>query len=160
MSTADLYMDAVITPNASLSKRGFALVIGGLAAVNAIMAVFFLVVGALPIPIFLGLDLLGVFIAFKVSYRRARTVERVQVSADAVRVRYENPRGARTVWTSPTAFTGVALEAAGNHDARVRLSLSGRRLTVGAALSPRERVDFGEALREAVRRARSERYPA
>ena len=160
MSTADLYMDAVITPNASLSPRGFAVVIGGLAAVNAIMAVFFLVVGALPIPIFLGLDLLGVFIAFKVSYRRARTVERVQVSAEAVRVRYEHPRGARTVWSSPTAFTGVALEAAGNHDGRVRLSLSGRRLTVGAALSPRERADFGRALEQAVRRARSERYPA
>ena len=159
MSTADLYMDAVITPNASLSRRGFAIVIAGLAAVNAIMAVFFLVVGALPIPIFLGFDLLGVFIAFKVSYRRARTVERVQVSAEAVRVRYENPRGARTVWSSPTAFTGVALEA-GGHDARVRLSLSGRRLTVGAALSPRERVDFGKALEQAVRRARLERRPA
>ena len=157
MSTADLYMDAVITPNASLSKRGFALVIAALAAVNAIMAVFFLVVGALPVPIFLGLDLLGVFVAFKVSYRRARTVERVQVSADAVRVRYENPRGARTVWSSPTAFTAVALEGTG-HDGRVRLSLSGRRLTVGAALSPNERMDFGQALQQAVRRARSERY--
>jgi uncharacterized membrane protein len=157
MSTADLYMDAVITPNASLSKRGFAVVIAGLAAVNAIMAVFFLVVGAFPIPFFLGLDLLGVFIAFKVSYRRARTVERVQVSAEAVRVRYENPRGARTVWSSPTAFTGVAMEGTG-HDGRVRLSLSGRRLTVGAALSPKERVDFGQALQQAVRRARSERY--
>ena len=157
MSTADLYMDAVIAPNASLSKRGFAIIIAGLAAVNAIMAVFFLVVGALPVPIFLGLDLLGVFIAFKASYRRARPVERVPVSADAVRVRYENPRGARTVWSSPTAFTAVALEGTG-HDGRVRLSLSGRRLTVGAALSPKERSDFGEALQQAVRRARAERY--
>jgi uncharacterized membrane protein len=40
----------------------------------------------------------------------------------------------------------------------VRLALSGRRLTVGAALSPKERVDFGRALEAAVGRARGERW--
>ena len=156
MSTADLYMDAVITPNRSLSKRGFAVVIGALAASNLILAIVFSAAGAPAVPVFLGLDVLAVFIAFRISFRRARRAERVQVSAREVRVRYENPEGARTVWTSPTAFTGVALENVG-HDARVRLSLSGRRLTVGAALSPKERVDFGHALESAVRRARLER---
>jgi uncharacterized membrane protein len=73
-----------------------------------------------------------------------------------VRVRYETPAGSQTVWTSPTAFTGVALEDIG-HASRVRLSLSGRRLTVGAALSPKERIDFGRALERAVRLARLDR---
>jgi uncharacterized membrane protein len=150
----------VITPNRSLSKRGFALVVGALAAMNLALAAFFFALGAAPVPVFLGLDLLAVVVAFKVSYARARLVERVQVTAEAVRVRYESPRGAKTVWSSPTAFTRVALEAAGNHDSRVRLSLSDRRLTVGAALSPRERVDFGRALEKAVLAARAQRRPA
>jgi uncharacterized membrane protein len=154
---AALYMDAVITPNRSLSPRGFALVMGALALLNLLIAIGFLAAGAAPVPIFLGLDVLAVFIAFQISFRRARTAERVQVSSEEVRVRYETPRGARTVWISPTAFTDVALENAG-HAARVRLGLSGRRLTVGAALSPRERVDFGHALEQAVKQARAERY--
>jgi len=149
-------MDAVITPNRSLSPRGFALVIGSMAAINLILAIVFVALGAPPIPIFLGLDLLAVFIAFQVSFRRARRSERVQVSAREVRVRYETPAGSQTVWTSPTAFTGVALEDIG-HASRVRLSLSGRRLTVGAALSPKERIDFGRALERAVRLARLDR---
>lgn len=157
MNTPAFYMDAVITPNRSLSPRGFALVIGGLALVNLITAAMFLRLGATPIPIFLGLDVLAVFVAFKLSDRAARTAERVQVTAEEVRVRHESLRGARTVWASPTAFTRVALETLGE-DNRVRLQLSGHRLTVGAALSPKERRAFGRALEAAVRRARLERW--
>ena len=157
MSTPAFYMDAVITPNRSLSRRGFALVLGALALINLATAAFFLSIGATPIPVFLGLDVLAVFIAFQISYRAARTAERVQVTAEEIRVRHETPRGARTIWASPTAFTRVALETLGD-DNRVRLQLSGRRLTVGAALSPRERRDFGRALEAAVGRARAERW--
>ena len=69
MSTADLYMDAVITPNRSLSPRGFALMIGALALLNLLIAILFLSMGAAPVPVFLGLDVLAVFIAFQISFR-------------------------------------------------------------------------------------------
>jgi len=158
VTTAALYMDATITPNRSLSRQGFALLLTGLAAINGVTAAMFWIAGAWPVPIFLGLDVLAVYIAFRVSYRSARLSERVQVSAEEVRVRYEAPNAARTVWTSPTAFTAVALEDAGAPTSRVRLSLSGRKLTVGGALSPKERIAFGQALQAALHRARSERW--
>jgi uncharacterized membrane protein len=160
VSTAALYMDATITPNRSLSRRGFKLLMGVLIAVNLFSAVMFWRMGAIPVPIFLGADVLAVFVAFQVSFRAARLSERVQVSAEEIRVRYEAPNAGRTVWTSPTAFTGVSLEDIGAHGSRVRLLLSGRKLTVGAALSPKERVAFGRALEAAVQRARSERWRA
>ena len=155
---AALYMDAVITPNRSLSLAGFYVLIAGLAVFNLIMAVFFVIMGALPVPIFLGLDVLGVLIAFRVSYARGKLAERVRVSAEEVQVAYEDKGRSRTVWRSPTAFTAVALEQAGRHEARVRIRLSGRRLTVGQALSPRERGEFADALQRAIRNARAERY--
>jgi uncharacterized membrane protein len=152
-----LYMDAVLTPNRSLPRRGFYWLIGVLIAFNLAVGGLFIAMGALPVPIFLGLDVLGVILAFRASYRGARQSERVQVTADQVRVFHQIGRHARAVWTSPTAFTGVALEAAGEHEARVRIRLSGRALTVGAALSPRERGDFAAALERAIARARAER---
>jgi uncharacterized membrane protein len=151
-------MDATITPNRSLSRRGFAIVMGALITLNLILAAVFWSIGALPVPVFLGLDVLGVWIAFQISYKGARLRERVLVTAEEVRVRYETPHGAKTVWSTPTAFTGVALEDVEEHHSRVRLSLRERRLTVGAALSPKERVAFGRALEAAVGRARKERY--
>jgi uncharacterized membrane protein len=155
---APLYMDAVITPNRSLPRAGFYWLIGILVASNLIMAAFFVAMGALPVPVFLGLDVLGVFIAFRVSYARGRLAERVRVSAEEVQVAYETQGRSRTVWRSPTAFTAVAVERAGQHEARVRLRLSGQRLTVARALSPKERGEFADALERAIQKARAERY--
>ena len=156
---ATLYLDARLAPTRSLSKRGFAWLFGLLLLVNLGMAAFVIAVGAFPVPVFLGLDVLGVWIAFRASYGRAAgQAEHVQVSADEVRVTHEIGRHRRTVWSSPTAFTRVDIEAPGEHEARVRLKLSGRSLTIGHALSPIERTDLARDLEEAIRAARAERY--
>jgi uncharacterized membrane protein len=155
---AVLYMDAVITPNRSLPRTGFYWLIGLLVAFNLVMAAFFLAMGALPVPVFLGLDVLGVIIAFRASYASGGLAERVRVSAEEVQVAYEAKGRSRTVWRSPTAFTAVAIEQAGQHEARVRLRLSARRLTVARALSPKERGEFAAALERAIHKARAERH--
>ncbi|HTK36049.1 MAG TPA: DUF2244 domain-containing protein [Caulobacteraceae bacterium] len=152
--SGQLYMDAVITPNRSLSKRGFAILMGAMVGYNLVIALFMLVIGAFPVPIFLGLDVLGVGLAFHVSNRRARRAERVRVSAERIEVE----RQSRTVWRSPTAFTSVALEDAGDPHARVELRLSGRSITVGDRLSPAERAGFADALNRAIAAARAERH--
>jgi uncharacterized membrane protein len=156
---APLHMDAVLTPTRSLSRTGLYVLLGALALFNILVAVLFLMIGAKPVPIFLGLDFLAVLLAFHISYRQARRRERVQVSADEVRVVHEVGAQKRTVWRSPTAFTRVEVEAKGQPEVRVTLALSRRRLVVAGQVSPQERDDFADALEAAIRSARSERYP-
>jgi uncharacterized membrane protein len=156
--TPALYMDAVITAHRSLPRRGFYWLIGVLLAFNVAIGALMIALGAFPVPIFLGLDVLGVWLAFRASYRSAGQSERVQVSAEEVRVLHQAGRYARTIWTSPTAFTAVGLDPADSPRARVRLRMSERRLTVGAALSPGEQAAFAGALEQAIRRARAERH--
>jgi uncharacterized membrane protein len=155
---ATLHLDAVLTPHRSLSKTGLWWLLGILAAFNILVGVLFAVMGARPIPAFLGLDFLAVTLAFHLSYRQARRRERVQVSADEVTVLHEVGRQARTVWRSPTAFTRVEIEAADLPEARVSLALHRRRLMVGGQVSPQERMQFAQALQAAIHAARSERY--
>ncbi|HLI67764.1 MAG TPA: DUF2244 domain-containing protein [Caulobacteraceae bacterium] len=152
-----LYMDAVITPNRSLPIRGFLVLIGVIVLANLLVAAFLIAIGAFPVPLFLGLDVLGVLIAFRASYRSGRLAERVRVSAEEVSVAYEGAGRSRTVWRSPTAFTAVAIERPGEHETRVRLRLSNQRLTVARALSPKERSAFADALERAILSARAER---
>ena len=149
-----LYMDAVITLNRSLSPRGFKVLFGAVVAVNVAFALFLVALGAWPAPIFLGIDVLLVWLAFRASFKAAQRAERVQVSAEEVRVLHD----ARTVWRSPTAFTRVTVEELGEHERRVRLRLSGRSYTVARALSPGERTRFATALKDAIRDARAERF--
>ncbi len=155
--SSSLYMDAVITPNRSLSERGGIILIGVVTALNCASAAVFLSMGAALVPVFLALDVVAVAAAFAVSFRAARQVERVQVSARDVRVTYETPRWSRVVWESPTAFTRVALEMEDETVVGLQLALSGKAVPVAAALSPPERGEFARALQRAIAEARRER---
>ena len=155
--TRPLYMDAVITQNRSLSQRGFIVLISIITVANCASALVFIRMGAMYVPVFLGLDVLAVAAAFLVSFRAQRQVERVQVSARDVRVTVETAKWSRLVWESPTAFTRVAVDREDDRATELRLLLSGREVAVAVALSPGERADFAQALERAIWQARRER---
>ena len=148
------YMDAVISPNRSLSRKGFIILISVITGLNALIATFFVLIGALPIPFFLGLDLLAIIVAFTVS-RRTAVSEHIQITAEEVRVLMRAREGAeRIVWTSPTAFTRVDLAGDATEATDLSLRLSGRSCPVARTLSRPERLAFADALHEAIRNAR------
>ena len=157
---AHIHLDRVITPERSLPLAGFKVLLGVLIAVNLVVGGVFLAMGAWPAPIFLGLDVLGLYIAFRVSYRRAATRQRVVVTADQVRVLRERAGVTTALWASPTAFTRVDLDRTGRHGAQLRLAVSGKRLRIGQALGPRQLEDLAEAIEAAIRSARAERHPS
>ena len=157
---ARLYLDTAIAPNRSLPLKGFLILLAVLVAANLVVGTAFALMGAAPILIFLGLDVLGLCLAFLVNYRRSRGRERVQITADQVRVTRELGEQSQTVWASPTAFTRVAVEQTGRYGAQVRLILSGKRMTIGRVLGPRERETLAEAVDQAIRSARAERWEA
>lgn len=151
-------MDALITPHRSLSEKGFIVLIAIMTTINCATAVLFVYLGAAPVPVFLGLDLVAVVVALAVSNRRSQRKERVQVSAAEVRVMLETPQGEKLLWASPTAFTRVTVVGESNDLPELRLALSGRELPLALALGRAERLDFAKALRQAIAQARQERY--
>lgn len=154
-----LYMDALITQNRSLSNRGVKAVVWTAAIFSLIPTVMSLVIGAPFPPIFLGLDVLGLWLALHLSMKAAaRRSERVQVSDEAIKVLRRRGGAERAVWSSPTAFTRIDIDGE-DDETTVTLRLSAQSLTIGELLSPGERRDFGEAVREAVRNARLQRHP-
>ena len=155
--SVSLYMDAVITPNRSLSARGFVVLISVVTVLNCVSAAVFVAMGAHLVVPFVGLDVLAVMFAFLISYRAANRIERIQVSARDVRVVRETPKSSEIVWESPTAFTRVETAMEDEQVIAVRLALSGREASVAAALSPPERAEFAKALQRAIWVARRDR---
>jgi uncharacterized membrane protein len=148
------FMDAVITPHRSLSSRGFIILIAILTTINAASAVMFFAMGAAPVPIFLGLDVTAVVIAFAVSNRAAANHECVRVTAQEVCVIWRTPRGERVVWVSPTRFTRVVLMGAEGQEDDLHICQSDKALRLARALSRPERLAFASALDRAIWRAR------
>ena len=113
-------MDAVLTPNRSLSRQAFKLVIGSFALVNAGVAIVFWLHGAYPVSGFLGLDVLALAWAFRVNYRSGQAVERILISRDAVQVTRQAPDKRETFWAVSPLWLQVH-----NDPRAVRLSAGG-----------------------------------
>lgn len=146
--------DAVIHPYRSLGPRGFRVLLGVVIAANVAAAAVMLWLGGWPVLGFLGLDILAVYVAFRLSYAQTRAFERVTVDAQALTVERVDRKGARVEWRFPSYWVSVWYEG-DEERSTVTLRSHGRSLEIGAFLPPVERKSFAEALREALRSARA-----
>jgi uncharacterized membrane protein len=148
-----LAFDAVLTPNRSLPNAGFAAVMAIVISANLLFGAYFFAIGAWPVIGFMGLDVLLVWAAFRLSYRQGRLSERVAVDEDEIRVSRVLPSGHETRWRLQTAWARVVIDRRQEHEVDVRLVSKGRSLRLGSFLSPQEREAFGDALADAMKRA-------
>jgi uncharacterized membrane protein len=146
---------AVLTPHRSLGTAGFAafmLVLGGISLATGIA---FLLAGAWPVFGFFGLDVLLVYWAFQVSYRRARAYELVTVTPSELMVRQVNHRGRIREWTLNPLWVRLDRVAHGEFGIeRLFLVSHGRRLPIAGFLGPREKESFALALSAALGEAK------
>lgn len=152
-------LDAELTPNRSLHNVGFLVLMATLVVMSFSAGLVFLLMGAWPVMGFFGLDVLLVWLAFRLSYRQGRLRERVRVTADAVTVMRQQPTGHVQHWTLSPIWARVAIEDPVEHESLVRLTSHGKTLVLGAFLSPDERGAFAKALKAALSAARDVRFP-
>ena len=150
-------LNVEIRPHRSLSDRGFIILISVLTAINCVTAAVFLSMGATLVPIFLGLDVLAIIVAFAVSFASARRIERVVVTQSQVRVLEETPHRRVLVWEGPTAFTRLSSEAEDDRVIDLKLAGSGRETRIGKALGPKAREELMRTLEAALQAARRPR---
>jgi uncharacterized membrane protein len=146
---------AVLTPHRSLSRKGFRnlmLVIGGLSFGTGI---YFLSKGAWPVFGFCGLEVLLVYWAFRINYRRARAYEQVTVTPSELTVRKVTHHGRIREWTLNPLW--VRLDRVVHAEfgiERLFLVSHGRRLTIAGMLGPDEKASFASALSAALGEAK------
>ncbi len=148
--------DAILYPNRSLPNSGFRLVMGVVIGANFLFGTFFYAIGAWPVIGFCGLDILAVWLAFKISYRQGRLRERVRITDDEMLVARVLPSGHETRWRLQPFWTRVHIDRPVGHDSHVKVTSKGGTLLLGAFLSPEERGRFADALEHALGRCRHE----
>ena len=151
-----LLFDAELSPHRSLGPRGFYVLMAVVALVSFAAGAAFMALGAWPVFGFFGLDVLALYVAFRLSYRSGRLRERVQVDAQELRVARIQPDGRAQAWSFPAYWTRLAVEGEVDGPGQVVLASHGRSVAVGAFLAPGEREDFAEALAAALRKARAQ----
>lgn len=149
-----LLFDAVLTPYRSLPPQGFLLLMAAVALVGFCAGLGFFLIGAWPVVGFMGLELLLLYLAFRINYRRARAFETLALTRDALEVRRVDHRGRAQSWRFQPHWLRVELLPPEGPDPQLALTSHGRRLVIGGFLAPEERVSLAAALRGALERLR------
>ena len=155
-STAEpTLFSAIITPHRSLSGMGFLILMGAVSGVSFAAGMMFLIMGAWPVFGFFGLDVLLIYWAFRLNYRRARAYEEVMVTPSELRVRKVSHRGQVAEWSLNPLWVRIDRDS---HEEfgieRLFLVSRGRRLPIAGFLSPPEKESFAAALGAAIGEAK------
>jgi uncharacterized membrane protein len=146
---------ALLTPHRSLNRTGFMLVMGFLAVISFAAGVAFLIMGAWPVLGFFGLDVLAIYWAFKVNFRRGNATEQISITPSELRVRRVSHRGHVSEWVLNPLWVQLDQKTHAEFGIeRLYLVSRGRRISVASFLGPDEKASFAKALLAALQAAK------
>ena len=146
---------AIITPHRSLDGTGFLILMGVVSVISFAAGMVFLLMGAWPVFGFFGLDVVLIYWAFRINYRRARAYEEVMVTPTELRVRKVSHRGRVSEWTLNPLWVRLDRDTHAEFGIeRLFLVSRGRRLPIASVLSPPEKASFAAALAAALGEAK------
>jgi uncharacterized membrane protein len=155
-----VHFDAVLNPHRSLSPNGFLILMLALGGVSFVAGMVFLLMGAWPVMGFFGLDVLLIYVAFKLNYRSGRLVESVRLTDRQLQIRRTLPNGRSREWSFEPYWVRVEMDDPPEHASQLTLRSHSRSLTIGSFLTPEERLELAHALTDALGRWRGAPGPA
>jgi uncharacterized membrane protein len=142
---------AVIRPHRSLGQDGFRIVMTLCCLATVGASVPFMVLGLWPVGGFFGLDLIALYVAFRINYRRAESFEEVVLTPLELLFRRVTHRGERREWRFNPLWTKLDRESDEDFGlTRLALVSRGERLVIAGDLSPPERESLADALGKAL----------
>ena len=146
---------ATLTPHRSLGRVGFLILMLLFGGASFVTGMLFLVIGAWPVFGFFGLDVLLLYWAFRLNYRRADAYEQVTVTPSSLKVRKVSHLGRVREWALNPLWVRldkIELEEFGID--RLFLVSRGRKLAIASFLGPGEKASFAKELGQALSEAR------
>jgi uncharacterized membrane protein len=146
---------ALLTPHRSLNRTGFLVLMAFLTAVSFAAGLAFLLMGAWPVFGFFGLDVLVVYWAFRINFRRAKATEEITVTPSELRVRRVSHRGHVVEWALNPLWVQLDQKTHAEFGIeKLYLVSRGRRVSVANFLGPDEKASFAKALTAALQAAK------
>ena len=148
-------LEARLIPHRSLDPRAFRIFMFATLAATTAFSIPFYLMGAWPIVGFLGLDVVGLYIAFRLNFRDARAHEHFHLTYFELRFARVSARGRRDEWKLTPAW--VRLERIDDEEygpQRLSLHSRGRRWDIARFLGPDQKAEFANRLASALAEAK------
>ncbi len=147
--------EAVIVPHRSLSITGLRVLLGVVLAASVASSTAFVLLGAWPVGVFAGLELVLAAFLFRLHMRAARASELLLLTPQGLRIVRTSPRGRVESRDLPADWMAVRLEERPGRVPALMLQLRGQAVEVGRELGEEAKRSLAEALAEALHRRRN-----
>ena len=147
---------AVIRPHRSLAPNGFAVLMTVCCLATVFASSVFVAFGLWPVAGFFGLDLVALYIAFRVNFRDGRSFEEIVLTRIEFLCRRVTHRGERREWRFNPLWMRLQREQQDDEFGLMRLAVTsrGERVVIARDLSPPEREDLADELGRALAEAK------
>jgi uncharacterized membrane protein len=149
-----LLFQAQLKPHRSLSRRAFRRVMAAVTIFSLTVSLVTFLAGAWPVFGFMGLDIVLVYAALRISYRRGLVTETLELDEHMLTVERIDPRGRSHAWRLQPAWLKVELAEPILPQTPVMLRTHGQSLPIGVFLHPKQRREIAAELRGALARWR------
>lgn len=150
--TPSYHLDLKLFPQRSLKPEHFSKLLLVLIAICTLAGIRFWIVGAWPVVLFLGLDVLALWFAFFLSYRRGRIFETVQLSDTDLIVGKSDAAGRFTSIRFEPYWAKVSMQVVGGDANILTIRHHNKCTELGSFLVPHERREVADAIRNAIER--------
>ena len=155
-----VFFEQRLLPYRSLPLRNFNILMLLLGLVSLAVGIGFVSIGAWPVCGFFGLDVLLIYIAFRLNYRSARRSETLRLAGDDFTVERISVHGERRLWRFQPFWLRVVLEERPDQSNRLSLASHGRFLVIADFMPPAARRELAAMIGDALRRWRAALNPA
>lgn len=150
-----ILFSARLTPHRSLSRGGFIALMAFFGAISFAAGLAFLLMGAWPVLGFFGLDVLIIYWAFRINFRRGNATEDITITPSEIRVRRVSHRGHVLEWTFNPLWVQIDQKVHPEFGIeRLFLVSRGRRVSIASFLGADEKESFVKALMAALQAAK------
>ena len=146
-----IFFEAILHPNRSLSPFGFKLLMSIIAFIMLIVGIVFTLLGAWPVIGFCGVELLLLYVMFRVNNRAGRSYERVTLNERTLKVQKYSPTGAFDAWEFEPTWLQINMDDPPEHESQLIVANRNHHLIIGKFLTPEERLELAHALKDALR---------
>lgn len=150
MAEETKFLDIILSPSRSLSPKGFAWLMGAMGIVSLCVGGFFLSIGAWPVFGFFGLDVLLLYLAFRVNFRDGEIREHVTLDSKDLAVTRSGPKENSRNHHFQPAWVKVEVQERPGRTAQLQLRAHGKSLIIGDFLPPNEIIQVADMIDKAL----------
>ena len=139
-------------PYRSLNKTGFFILMFSLGFVSFVAGIIFMIKGAWPVFGFFGLDVLLVYIFFKINFRSGKKKEILILTKNQLIIEFYNSKKISKTYYLNAHWLQIRLSKLKNEMSKLKISSKNKSIIIGSFLRYQEKIDVVKSLKKALKK--------